>query len=87
MKFRAFVIKVTRRWFGWPLTRKEIDRLERLRRRAYYIQNRLDNMPKNYNMDYSKGELSALCWAIESLSGKPFSTIPEKPNDASTRAE
>lgn len=57
---------------GWPLTRKEVERLERLKRRAYHVQNRIDEKPMNYNMDYSRAEISALCWAIEKIEGKPF---------------
>ena len=61
------------------LAPKEIERLERLKRRAYYIQNQIDSRPERYNMDRSAAELSALCWAIEKISGKPFSTLGESP--------
>jgi len=70
-----YLIRFSRKLFGYPLTRKEIDRLERLKRRAYYLQNKIDMMPINYNIDNTRAELSALCWAIEKISGKSFTTL------------
>ena len=70
-----FIRVLARRLVRWPLNKKEIDRIERLKRRAYHLQNKLDNMPRNYDMSYTKAELSALCWAVETISGKPFSTV------------
>ena len=60
---------------GYPLTRKEIDRIERLKRRAHHLQNRIDEKPRGYDMSYDKAELSAICWSVEKITGKPFSTI------------
>ena len=57
---------------GDTLDAKETERLERLKRRAYHLQNQIDAKPVAYNMDRSKAELSALCWAIEKITGKPF---------------
>ena len=67
-------LKIKQWLFPHFLIRKERDRLERLKSMAYRIQNRMDEKPMHYNMDYSKAELSALCWAIERISGKPFKT-------------
>lgn len=53
------------------LDQKETERLERLKSRAYYLQNQIDARPR-YNMDRSKAELSALCWAVEKITGRPF---------------
>lgn len=54
------------------LTRKEEERLQRLRDYAYQLQNRIDERPVNYNMDRTRARLAALCWAIEKIGGKPF---------------
>lgn len=66
------------------LTPKEEERLQRLRNRAYHLQNKIDAKPINYEMGYSRAELSALCWAIEKISGKPFKTISSR--DIETRS-
>lgn len=60
---------------GDTLDAKEWERLERLKSRAYYLQNQIDGRPR-YNMDRSKAELSALCWAIEKITGKAFDPSP-----------
>lgn len=59
------------------LTEKEETRLQRLRDRAYYLQNKLDERPR-YRMDHTRAELSALCWAIEKISGKPFTPVTSR---------
>lgn len=66
------------------LTPKEEERLQRLRNRAYHLQNKIDAKPINYEMGYSRAELSALCWAIEKISGQPFKTISSR--DIETRS-
>jgi hypothetical protein len=58
---------------GDPLDAKEAERLERLKSRAYYLQNQIDARPR-YNMDRSRAELSALCWAVEKITGEHFDT-------------
>lgn len=58
--------------WGAPLGTKELERLQRLRNRAYHLQNKIDAKPINYEMGYSKGELSALCWAVERITGEKF---------------
>jgi hypothetical protein len=51
---------------------KEIERLERLKRRAYHLQNQIEAKPIRYDMSRSRAEMSALCWAIEKISGRKF---------------
>lgn len=53
------------------LNREERDKLERLKKRAYHLQNRIDNRPR-YDLSYDKAELSALRWAIQKISGESF---------------
>jgi hypothetical protein len=55
-----------------PLNKTEKERIQRLRNYAYQLQNRLDGMPEKYHMGYTRARLSALCWAVERLSGIPF---------------
>lgn len=57
---------------GGKLDAKERERVERLKRRAYHLQNQIDSRPRMYNMDRARAELSALCWAVEKITGKAF---------------
>ena len=63
------------------LTPKEAERLQRLRKYAYELQNRLDNMPIHYEMGYTRARLSAICWAVEKISGIPFKPESLRPAD------
>ena len=56
------------------LTPKEAERLQRLRKYAYELQNRLDNMPIHYEMGYTRARLSAICWAVEKISERAVFT-------------
>lgn len=60
------------------LSPREHERLDRLRKRAHHLQNRIDARPR-YDLSYDKAELSALCWAIAKISGKPFTTDASQP--------
>lgn len=53
------------------LTAREDEKLQRLRKRAYHLQNRIDSRPR-YELTHDKAELSALCWAIQRITGEPF---------------
>jgi hypothetical protein len=54
------------------LSAKDEERLQRRRAYAYQLQNRLDNRPARFNMDYTRARLSAICWAVTKISGVPF---------------
>jgi hypothetical protein len=53
------------------LNRRERDKVEALKRRAYHLQNRIDNSPR-MDLSHDKRELSALRFAIEKISGESF---------------
>lgn len=67
---------------GDKLEAKEIERVERLKRRAYHVQNNIDWKPRAYNMDRAKAELSALRWAIEKITGSTFNPQGGSSGDA-----
>lgn len=73
-KQRAEAVRAMQSVMPGVLSANEAERLQRLRDYAYTLQNRLDNRPVHYNMDYTKARLSALCWAISKISGVPFKT-------------
>ena len=45
-------------------TRKEIDNMRALKRRADFLQKRSDNTPEN---SFDKREARALCWALSEI--------------------
>lgn len=56
---------------GWQLNADGKRKVERLKRRAYHLQNRIDRMPR-IDLSHDKAELSALRWAIEQITGEVF---------------
>lgn len=55
-------------------------KLERLKRRAYHLQNRIERSPR-YELAYDKAELSALRWAVQKISGQSITGIDDPPTD------
>lgn len=56
------------------LNRKERDKLERLKKRAYHLQNRIDRSPR-FDLTHDKAELSSLRWAIQKISGEVVTAL------------